>query len=95
MARLDLTVEHSLPIDAAHAKFEEAIAEALVRFRDRVGRIDWSDDRRTATVAGKGYEVQLSYDDQAIHARGRIPLTWKLFVGTVRNHIRTVIERPL
>ncbi len=95
MARLDLSVKHDQPMDVAQAKLEAGIADAMARFGSRVGRVDWSDDRRSATIAGSGYEVRLWYDEHFVHAQGHVPLAWKLFEGAVRHHIRKVIERPL
>jgi hypothetical protein len=95
MARLDLSVEHDQPMDVAQTKLEAGIAEAMSRFGSRIRRVDWAEDRHSATVTGSGYEVRLWYDEHAFHARGHVPLAWKLFEGAVRHHIRKVIERPL
>jgi hypothetical protein len=95
MARLDLSVEHDQPMDVAQAKLEAGIAEAMSRFGSWIGRLDWSEDRRSAMVSGSGYEVRLWYDEHAFHAQGQIPLAWKLFEGKVRNQIRKMVERPL
>ena len=94
MARLNLSVEHDQPMEVAQAKLEAGIAEAMVRYGSWVGRVDWSDDRRWATIAGSGYEVRLWYDEHFVHAQGHVPLAWKLFEGAVRHQIRKVIERP-
>jgi hypothetical protein len=95
MAQLNLAVEHGDPPDVAQAKFEAGISEALSRYGSWVGRLDWSEDRHSATVSGSGYEVRLWYDERFFHARGQIPWAWKLFEGAIRNQIRRVIERPL
>ena len=54
-------MEHDEPMDVAQAKLEAGIAEAMSRFGSWVGRVDWSDDRHSATIAGSGYEVRLWY----------------------------------
>jgi Putative polyhydroxyalkanoic acid system protein (PHA_gran_rgn) len=95
MARLNLAVEHDLPMDQAQAKFEAGIDEAMSRYGSWVGRLDWSDDRQSVRVTGSGYDVRLWYDERLFHAQGHIPLAWKLFVGALRHQIRKVIERPL
>ena len=66
-------------MDVAQAKLEAGIAEAMARFGSWVGRVDWSDDRHSATIAGSGYEVRLWYDEHFVHMQGHVPLAWKLF----------------
>lgn len=95
MARLELSIEHGQPMEVAQAKLEAGIDEALSRFGSWVGQVDWSEDRQSATISGSGYEVRLWYDHRFFHARGHVPLAWKLFEGAVRHHIRKVIDRPL
>lgn len=94
MARLELSMEHGQPPEVAQARFEEGIAEAVDRFGSWIGRIDWSEDRHAATIAGSGYEVRLWYDERFLHARGHIPLAWKLVEPAIRHHIRKMLERP-
>ncbi len=95
MARLHLALEHDHPLDVAQAKFEAGISEALERYGSWVDRVDWSEDRHSATVSGSGYQVRLWYDERLFHAQGQIPLAWKVFEGAIRHHIRKVIDRPL
>jgi hypothetical protein len=95
MARLNLEFEHDLPLDSAQARFEAGISEASSRYGSWVDRVDWSEDRQSATVFGSGFEVRLWFDERFFHAQGRIPLAWKLFEGAIRHHIRKVIEQPL
>jgi hypothetical protein len=93
MARLDLTIEHGQPMEGAAEKFQAAIREAQDRFGTWIRRIDWSDDHRTATLSGPGYEVRLWFDDRHVHAQGHIPLAWKLFEGAMRNYVKRAIDR--
>lgn len=93
MARLDLSMEHGQPLEVAQARFEAGISEAVSRYRSWIGRIDWSDDRQAALISGSGYEVRLWYDERFLHARGHIPLAWKLLEPAVKHHIRKIIDR--
>jgi len=95
MARLELSFDHEQPPDVAQAKFEAGINEAVSRYGSWIGRLDWADDRRAATVSGSGYEVRLWYDEHSFHARGHIPLAWKLIEPAVKHKIRKIIDRPL
>ena len=78
MARLDLAVEHGQPPEEAQPRFESGIEEAVSRYGSWIGRVAWAEDRESVTISGSGYEVRLWYDDRLLHARGTIPLAWKL-----------------
>ena len=93
MARLDIAIEHRQPMDLAQAKFETAIREAEAKFGSWVGRVDWSDDRRSATVSGSNYNVKVWYDERDVHAQGTIPMAWKLLEGVVRGQMKKIIDR--
>jgi hypothetical protein len=95
MARLNLSMEHDQPMDMAQAKLEAGIDDAISRYGSRIGQVDWSEDRRSATISGSGFKVRVWYDERFFHAQGRIPLAWKLLEGVVRHHIRNLIDRPL
>lgn len=94
MARLDFSLEHRQPPGAAQAKFEAGIEEAMSRFGSWIGRVDWSEDRQSATFSGSGYEVRLWYDERLLHARGHVPLAWKLLEPAVKHHIQRSIASP-
>ena len=93
MARLNLSMEHGQPPEAAQAKFEAGINEAVSRYGSWIGRLDWSDDRQAALISGSGYEVRLWFDERFLHAKGHIPLAWKLLEPAVKHHIRKIIDR--
>ena len=93
MARLDLAIEHGQSLEGAAKKFQAAILETQDRFGTWIRRVDWSEDRRSATLSGPGYEVRLWFDDRDVHAHGRIPLAWKLFEGAMRSYVRRIIDR--
>ncbi len=95
MARLDITIEHRQPIELAQAKFEAAIHEAEAKFGHWIGRVDWAEDRRSATLSGSNYEVKFWYDDRDVHAKGSIPMAWKLFEGAVRSQMKKMIDQAV
>ncbi len=95
MARMDFSLEHHQPLDAAQSRFEAGIDEALSRYGTWVGRVDWSEDGQAATISGAGYKVRLWYDERFLHVEGNVPLAWKLFEGAVRHRIREMIARPV
>lgn len=94
MARLDFSLEHHQTPEAAQARFEAGIEEAISRFGSWVQGVEWSENRQAATIRGSGYEVRLWYDERLLHAQGHIPLAWKLIEPAVRGHIQRMIASP-
>jgi len=94
MAQLNLAIAHGQPLEDAAVRFQAGILEAQNRFGTWIRQVDWSDDRRAATLSGPGYEVRLWFDERDVHAQGRVPLAWKLFEGAMRSYVRRLIERP-
>ncbi len=56
-----------------------------------IHRLDWSEDRTRVRLFGPGYEVELSYDDQKVYARGTVPLAIKLLEGPVKAFIKQTL----
>src|SRR5271166_859344 len=70
MAKLDIALDHGQTPQAAQTNFEHAIAAALDRFGIWIRRADWSAARDSVRMVGPGFDVELSYDDQKVYARG-------------------------
>jgi hypothetical protein len=91
MAQLNLAIDHGQTPEAARDNFERVIAAAQARHGRWIERLDWSADRTRATLGGPGYEVELSYDDQKVYARGTVPLAFKLFERPVKAFIKQTL----
>jgi hypothetical protein len=95
MAQLNLAIDHGQTAEAARGNFERAVSAAQTKFASWIHRLDWSADRTRVTVVGPGYEVELSYDDQKIYARGTVPLAFKLLEGPAKAFIKqTLASEP-
>ncbi|MFO0888516.1 MAG: hypothetical protein U0790_05130 [Isosphaeraceae bacterium] len=95
MAELNIAVKHGQTAEAARANFEKAIHEAQAQHGRWIHRVDWAPDRKSALLAGPGYELTLSFDDVNVYARGQVPLALKLFEGPVRRFVeRTLGNDP-
>ncbi len=69
MARLDMAVDHGQTPEVARENFEKAITAAQERYGKWLSRMEWSPDRTAVTVAGTGFDVEISYDDRKVYAR--------------------------
>jgi hypothetical protein len=94
MARLNIAVDHGQTPKNVRANFERAVLAAQARFSGWVDRLDWSADRTKVTVAGKGFEVDIWYDDQKVYARGTVPLAFKLLEGPFKTFVVQSLAEP-
>ena len=92
MARLDMAVDHGQTPEVARANFERAIDAARARYGQWVRRMDWSPDRTAVTVAGAGFDVEISYDDRKVYARGTIPTAFKLLEGPIQTFVAKALR---
>jgi len=92
MAQLNMSFEHGQPWDSAVANFEAAVAQAQGAYSRWIHTIRWSEDRTSAAVSGPSYEVLLALDTTHVHARGRVPLAFKLMEPSVRRFIERTLQ---
>jgi hypothetical protein len=88
MAKLNIAIDHGQTPEKAQANFELAIGSALDRFGKWIPRAEWAEDRRSVTMAGPGFDVRISYDDQKVYARGTVPLAFRLMEVPIKAFIQ-------
>jgi len=93
MAKLNLALDHGQTLAEARVKFERAISAAQDRFVTWIQRADWSEDRGSVRMTGPGFDVELSYDDQKVYARGTVPLAFKLMEGSIKSFITQALAQ--
>jgi hypothetical protein len=94
MAKLDIAVDHGQSPQTAQAHFEHAVAAALDRFSTWIRSTDWSEERESVRVVGPGFDVELTFDDQKVYARGTVPLAFRLMEGPIKLFIaRAMAEK--
>ncbi len=91
MAKLNMAIDHGQTPANASVKFERAITAALDRFGKYIHRADWSANRDSVKMAGPGFDVELSYDDKKVYARGTVPLAFRLMEVPVKAFIKQAI----
>jgi hypothetical protein len=93
MAKVDIAVNHGQSPETAKANFERVIVAAQARYTSWIRVVDWSEDRRTARMVGTGFEVELSYDEEKVYARGSVPLAVKLLEGPIKAFIAQTVAQ--
>ncbi len=93
MARLEKSIKHNQHPDVVHTNFRKGIEEAQARHATWIHKVEWSPDGRVATLNGPGFTVDLTCDEEFVHARGAIPLMLKLMEGSILRYVASVLER--
>jgi hypothetical protein len=93
MAELNVTVKHGLSPEAAQVNFEKSITSAQAEHPRWIKAVDWSPDRSSAILTGPGYRVTLSFDEENVYARGKIPLALKLMERPIKRFVENILER--
>ncbi len=91
MAKLNIAIDHGQTPAGAQANFERAMSAALERFGKWIPRADWAPDRRSVRMAGPGFDVELSYDDQKVYARGTVPLAFRMLEAPIKVFIKQAL----
>ncbi|QEH31960.1 hypothetical protein OJF2_04270 [Aquisphaera giovannonii] len=86
-----MAIKHGQALEAARVNFERAILKAKADHSRWIHKVDWADDRKSAVLHGPSYAVTLSFDDQHVYAKGKIPLALKLFEGPVRRYVEHML----
>lgn len=91
MAQLNIAIDHGQTPEAARNNFKRTVNAAQTKFAKWIHRVDWSADQTRVTLFGPGYEVELSYDDRKVYARGTVPLAFKMLEGPVKAFIKQTL----
>jgi Putative polyhydroxyalkanoic acid system protein (PHA_gran_rgn) len=93
MAKLNIALDHGQAPTTAQSNFERAMSAAQSRFGMWIHRADWSTDRDSVKMAGPGFDVELSFDDQRIYAHGTVPFAFKLMKVPIRAFITQALAQ--
>lgn len=93
MARIDRSIRHGQTLEAALRNFHAAIEDAQTRYSSWIERVDWSTDRRSAVLSGSGFSIELTCDDEYLHARGTVSMMFKLMEGRIMQQIEAVLRQ--
>jgi Putative polyhydroxyalkanoic acid system protein (PHA_gran_rgn) len=91
MPLISVTVAHGQTADEAQRRLETVVQDASTRLGLR--RVQWSDDRRHATLEGLGARVEVSVDAEVVRLTGDLPGVGALLAGPVIAGLKQMIER--
>jgi hypothetical protein len=94
MAALNRTFKHGQTWELAKANFETGIRNAEARHGAHFRSIEWSDDRTSARLRGKGFELHVRVDPECVHVTGQVPFFMKAFEGPLMRFIAETFQEP-
>lgn len=92
MSLINLSLKHGRSVSEARASLEKAVADVQGIFGAMIQRADWSGDRSRVRLDGTGFWVEMSVDDQNVHATGDIPFLAGLLGGPLGGGLKKVLE---
>ena len=92
MSLINLSLKHGRSLNEAQASLEKAVADVQKMFGAMIHRSDWSSDRNRVRLDGAGFWVEMSVDDQQVHASGDIPFLAGLLGGPLGGGLKKILE---
>ena len=93
MALINLSVKHGRSLDDARNRLEVAVNEVRGMFGAMVQRAEWSADRTKVRIDGAGFWVEMTVDEQHVHATGDIPFLGNLLGGPLAGGLKQIVEK--
>ncbi len=92
MSLINVSLKHGRSLAEARSSLETAVADVRGRFGAMIQRADWSGDRNRVRIDGAGFWVEMSVDDQHVHATGDIPFLGGLLGGPLEGGLKRILE---
>jgi hypothetical protein len=95
MSLINLSLKHGRTAAEARASLEQAVGDVQGMFGALIQRADWSGDRSKVRIEGAGFWVEMSVDDQHVHATGDIPFLGGLLGGGLKKILEDRFQKKL
>ncbi len=92
MSLINFSLKHGRNLSEARTSLEKAVADVQGIFGAMIQRADWSSDRNRVRLSGAGFWVEMSVDDEHVHATGDIPFLAGLLGGPLGGGLEKVLE---
>ena len=93
MPLIDLKLQHGQTLEEASRRLTVAVTEVSRQFGSMVRRAEWAADRTRVKLDGVGFWLEMSVDDQVLHATGDVPMLGRLRIGQFTSGLRQIVER--
>jgi hypothetical protein len=92
MPLINLSLEHGRTRLEARTSLQNAVSEVRGKFGPMIQRADWSSDGDRVRLDGPGFWVEMSVDDQHVHATGDMPFLTGLLGGPLAGGLKKILE---
>jgi hypothetical protein len=93
MSLINLSLKHGRTAAEARNTLEKAVGDVQSLFGAMIRRADWSTDHNRVRLEGSGFWVEMSVDDQHVHATGDIPFLAWLLGGPLGGGLKKILEK--
>lgn len=92
MADISVRRDHGMDRDEAKNRVEDIVNDVRDEFSSIVDSIDWSDDKTTADVKGKGFKGQFQVTDTEVTIDIDLKMFARPFKGKVEKRINNRMD---
>jgi hypothetical protein len=92
MPLINLSLEHGRTRAEARTSLQNALNEVRGKLGPMIQRAEWSGDGDRVRLDGPGFWVEMSVDDQQVHATGDVPLLAGLLGGPLAGGLKKILE---
>lgn len=93
MSLITLSVKHGRTLDEARQRLETTVSQVQSQFASMIERTEWSADRNTVRLVGKGFWIDMRVDAVEVHVVGDIPLLGRLLGGPLTAGLKRIVEK--
>lgn len=92
MPLINLSLEHGRTRPEARTSLQNAVKEVGARLGPMIHRAEWSGDGDRVRMDGPGFWIEMTVDDQHVHATGDIPILAGLLGGPIGGGLKKILE---
>lgn len=93
MSLINVSLKHGRTLAEARASLEKTVGDLQRMFGPMIQSADWSGDRDRVRLGGPGFRIEISVDDQHVHATGDVPMLSGLLGGPLGDGIKKILEQ--
>jgi hypothetical protein len=93
MALINLSVKHGRTLEDARTRLATAVQEVRGLFGAMVQRVAWNPEGNQVRIDGVGFWVEMTVDEQHVHATGDLPFLGNLLGGPLSGGLKRIVEK--
>ena len=93
MSAINLSVKHNTTQQEARGRLEGAVNDLWSRFGNMIEKTEWTPDRNTVKVAGKGFTGEMWVDHESVYLTADIPLLAGLLGSPIVKSLKSALEQ--